>query len=143
MTDEHHEIRSYKGVGPFRLGMSQEECAAAAGPADRVRNNLPMKWVHEHRGAVEAIFEKKKLVQVALSDGARVRLGDVDILADRGAVDALRALDPSAEERGQYVDFPALGVCLGGFGKRRLPEGRQVMVYAKRQQRLMRILGTV
>lgn len=53
MTDEHHEIRSYKGVGPYRLGMSQEECAAAAGPADRVRNNLPMKWVHEHRGAGE------------------------------------------------------------------------------------------
>lgn len=143
MTDDAIEILPYKSAGPYRLGMTREACAEAAGPPGRERNNLPMRWVHEHRGPVEAIFEKKKLAQVVFSDGARVRLRDVDVLGDPGALAALRALDPDAREQGQYVNLPKLGVCLGGFGRRRLPEGRQVIVYAKSQQKLMAILGSV
>lgn len=138
------EITPYKGVGAYRLGMTREACAEAVGPAERVNANLPMQLTEELRGPVQASFDKKgKLVMLIIKEPADVRWKGQSVFDDPNVVAALRAADPTHEERGAYIDCPKLGVCLGGMGRRRLREGREVLVYARSQRAMMQFLGAV
>jgi hypothetical protein len=130
-------------VGPYRFGDTPDTCAAAAGAPDASWEDEPMNQFCERRGSVEATYEEGRLVQVTLGLGSSLSIDGVDVFADPTALTQLRAAHASGKEQGGFVNFPELGVCLGGFGKRRIPEGRIVIAYAREQGELMAGMGSV
>lgn len=144
MTESNtNAVAAYVSVGPYRFDATPTECAAVVGPPERSWEKRAVDRVHEQRGLVEAVYEGGVLVQVQYRDGARVELEGLDLFGDPKALAKLRAAHGDATEQKQFVNFPALGVCLGGFGRRRLPEGRLAIVYARSKAKYMTLLGSV
>ncbi len=81
------------------------------------------------------------LVKVTYGEGAQLLAAGVDVFGGPTAVDKLRAAEPGATEEKQYLNLPALGLCLGGFGKRKLKEGRIAIAYAPSQRVMISFLG--
>ena len=102
-----------------------------------------MKQQYEQRGVVEATYQQGGLVKVTCTEGAKLLVADIDVFGDPAAMDKLRAADPGATEQKQYLNLPALGLCLGGFGKRKLQEGRLAIAYATSQRAMISFLGQV
>jgi hypothetical protein len=143
MTKTEHLLVPFQQVGPYRFGDSPESCAAAAGAPDESWEDEPMNQFCERRGKVEATYEDGRLVQLTFGLGASLRIDGVDIFAEATVFATLCATHSHGKEQGGFVNFPELGVCLGGFGKRRIPEGRIAIAYARDQGELMAGLGSV
>jgi hypothetical protein len=136
-------ILPYLSAGPYRFGASPSDCAAIVGPPEQVREKRALGRLLEKRGLIEAVYEGEVLVQVELREGVPVELEGLDLFGDPKALAKLRAAHSDATELKQFINFPALGVCLGGFGKRKLPEGRLVFAYARSKAHYMTLLGSV
>ena len=143
MTQTEHILVPFQHVGPYRFGDTPDSCAAAAGAPDESWEDEPMNQFCERRGSVEVTYEDGRLVQVTLGLGSSLLIDGVDLFADPTALARLCAAHANGKEQGGFVNFPELGVCLGGFGKRRIPEGRIVIVYAREQAELMVGMGSV
>lgn len=130
-------------VGPFVFGVSPAACAEAAGPPDRAWDDEILGLHHEQRGPSELAFGEEGLLEVTFSKGARLLAAGVDVFGDPDAFVRLQAADPGATEQKQYLNLPGLGLCLGGFGERKLREGRLAIAYAPSRRLVMSILGTV
>jgi len=143
MNEHEYQVIPYKSVGEYRFGMSREECTKALGRPEREKNDLPMGWFREYRGQVEAVFKGNKLILVYFGKGERVIVAGCSVLEDPGALETLMAHDKGSKMNGPYYLFPKLGLCVGGLGKRRIPEGKFAIIYARNQSRLMEFFGTV
>ncbi|MDO5106301.1 hypothetical protein [Capnocytophaga sp.] len=125
-------IESYKSVGDFHFGKTQEEIIAQFGEAGRVEIDNIMQRASEFRDAKELIYDKKGsqyiLNQVICHKDTTPMLGDTDIFAV--GLDALKALDPDFVEGKWYITFRNLGICLGGFGTKKIPEKRLLIAFA-------------
>lgn len=136
-------LHPYFAVGPFVFGVSPAACADAAGPPDRAWDDEILGLRHEQRGTAALVFGDEGLLEVTFSEGARLLAAGVDVFGDPEAFSRLQAVDPGATEQKQYLNLPGLGLCLGGFGKRKLKEGRLAIAYAPSRRLVMSILGTV
>jgi hypothetical protein len=143
MSDAPHTLTPFEGVGPYRFGATPADCAALLGPPDRAWESRPLDEQYEQRGAAELAFSADGLVKVTCGAGAQLVAAGVDVFGDPAAADKLRAADPSATEHKQYLNLPTLGLCLGGFGKRKLKEGRLAIAYAPSQSLMISFLGQV
>ncbi len=143
MRENRHILTPFEGVGPYRFGATPAACAETQGPPARAWESRPMKQQYEQRGAAELAYGVDGLVKVTYGEGAQLLAAGVDVFGDPAAVDKLRAADPSATEEKQYLNLPALGLCLGGFGKRKLKEGRLAIAYAPSQRVMISFLGKV
>jgi len=63
-------------------------------------------------------------------------------MKDPAALDLLKQADPTWKDHGQYFHFPGVGVLMGGFGKRRIPEGRLIIVYSRTRAGFYTIFAT-
>ncbi len=133
MSDSPHTLVPFERVGPFRFGASPAECAAEAGAPDRSWDDDILELHLEQRGAAELTY----------SEGARLLVDGVDVFGAPNAAEQLRAAHPGATEQKQYLNLPDLGLCLGGFGKRKLKEGRLAIAYAPSERVMMGFLGAV
>jgi hypothetical protein len=143
MTQREHVLVPFQNVGPYRFGDAPDSCAVAAGAPDESWEDEPMNQFCERRGSVEATYEDGGLVQLTFGLGSSLIIDGMDLFADPTAFAKLRAAHASGKEQGGFVNFPELGVCLGGFGKRRISEGRIVIAYAREQGELMAGMGSV
>jgi len=123
------DIVPFVSVGPLRFGMNRQQVKAQWGDPDKEEDDdiigeIRLSW----RGVV-CRFEPRALKSVAISSPVRVTALGIDIFAQKNALAALSKLDPDTEDGGSYANFPKLGICLGGFGKRRIREGKVVFAY--------------
>jgi hypothetical protein len=139
-TGAGYSIDPLRGVGPARFGMRAEEVAAVLGPPKKTKDDQITKYFHEWRGRVEFIYDKRKLVDVVFPRGTSVYYGDLEMYGAKNLVDILRGDSSDWEDAGQYINFSDLGICLGGFGKRRIPEGKLIMVYGRSRVKVFKQL---
>ena len=144
MSDAHL-LTSYEVINDVRYGMTHDEVAAAAGPADGVRHDRILGFTHERRGATEYTFDdgtgtlrhiivikpgRGRAIRERL-DGARytpVFRDGIEILDPEGFA-TLFERERTVEGRGDVgVLFPELGFVVCGFRKR-VPEGRYVIAF--------------
>ena len=116
---EPDALHPFVGVGPYRFGASRADCVAALGPPDTTRELFAMDQIIDRRGAVSATFQEDRLVELTFHAGATLRAAGVDVFADKGAADALRAAFADHTEQKAYLNLPSVGLVLAGFGKRR------------------------
>ena len=143
MSEPQHTLTPFESVGLYRFGATPDDCAEALGPHERAWESRPMKQQYEQRGAVEVTYQQGVLVEVTCTEGAKLLAADIDVFGDPAALEKLRAADPGATEQKQYLNLPGLGLCLGGFGKRKLKEGRLAIAYARSQSLSITFLGQV
>jgi hypothetical protein len=127
-------LEPFVGVGAVRFGMTRAQVAKALGAPGKVNDNDIVRKIDEIRDGV--VFEywyddKRTLGAMALPKQASITFEGLDIMKGADALAALKRADPTWKDHGQYLHFPALGVLLGGFGKRRIPEGKLVIVYGR------------
>jgi len=139
------DIKPYKGVGAVKFGMTPDEVQAVLGEPDQTQENSPMEQYHELRNGVEHIYDlkKRKLVAVHYPKDSEVHYEGADIFTTKGIVETMKEADGEPDEAGAYLNLPNLGVCLAGFGKRRIKEGKIVMVYNRTKKVMYGFMGRV
>ncbi|UYC13008.1 hypothetical protein [Xanthomonas sp. CFBP 8445] len=125
-----YAIQPYATVGGFRFGCSQVQIAKAHGaPFTTVIDNS-QKIVTETREGCELVYERKALCYVTLNRDVAPVVEGIAIYAS-DALAQLMALDPDHAIGPRYALFRRLGICVGGLGVKRIPEGRLVSAFAE------------
>lgn len=124
-------IKPYKSVGDFVLGKTQTEIIAQFGEASKVVIDNIMNRITELRNAQELIYDKEGenyvLNQVICLKDTTPIIEKIDIFA--AGIDALKEMDNNFIEGNQYILFRNLGIALGGFGKKKIPEKRLLIAF--------------
>ncbi|WP_254460435.1 hypothetical protein [Xanthomonas sacchari] len=125
-----YEIEPYTAVNGFRFGCSQAQLAKTHGaPFTTVIDNI-QKIVTETREGCELVYERKTLRYVTLNKHVSPVVEGIEIYA-ADALARLMALDPDHAIGPRYALFRRLGICVGGIGAKRIPEGRLVSAFAE------------
>jgi len=80
-------------------------------------------------------YGKEKLISidVPIGSGMKIFYEDIDILHDKESILKLSEFDTPTADDGQFINFYKLGICLGGFGRKRVPEKKLVTVFPESQ----------
>ena len=125
------EFTPYEGLGPVRFGMTRAQVKTALGAPDEVEEDDIMEQIREKRGPIEYFYDwnKKRLNQLTIRMPAAVMLKGKSLFEDAAALSFAESLDSTGKEGGGYRNFPKLGMLMGGFGRKRIPEGKLIMLY--------------
>jgi hypothetical protein len=72
-------------------------------------------------------------IDIPLQESLKVYYEGIDILHDKESVMKLSEYDTPTTDDGKFMNFYKLGICLGGFGKKRIPEKKLVTFFAENQ----------
>lgn len=112
--------------------MTRSEVSQTIGSPERTVDDDIMESIYEYRDNVEYDFQyedEKKLSAITFQKYHTVFFNDYDIFNTPNIIDILKQIAPTCFGGGHYIDFPALGIVFGGFTKRRIPEGKLIIVY--------------
>jgi hypothetical protein len=134
------------GLTVVKFGMTQAQVAKALGKPGETNPDEVMGLVREIRDGAEFEYwyeDKKKLAAVHFHKGAALFYDGHDLLNTKDVLDFLKAHDPKWKDNAGYMCFPKLGLTMGGFGKRRIPEGKLVVAWGPLKADMYSILGSV
>lgn len=124
-----YTIEPLRGIGPVEFGMTPKKVSAVLGPPTKTKDDQIMKAFLEWRNGIEFRYLKGRLEDVTFPRGSTLFYREHEVFSTRDIVERLKADSPDWDDSGHYVNFPSLGLCLGGFGRRRIPEGKFVTAY--------------
>jgi hypothetical protein len=75
-----------------------------------------------------------KSIDIPLQKSLKVYYEGIDILHDTETVMKLSEYDIPTADDGKYMNFYELGICLGGFGRKRIPEKKIVTLFPESQK---------
>lgn len=150
MTDDAprpipYTLEPFVGVGAARFGMTQAQVAQALGAPDSEKMKNARRVIEEARAGVSFEYwleDDRTLGAVCIPKQGSITYDGVDLMNGKDGVARLKAADATWKDHGQYMQFPELGVLLGGFGKRRIPEGKLIIVYARARARVYTLFVT-
>jgi hypothetical protein len=129
------DIRPYKGLGPIGFGMTREQVAAELGKSEKTDDKVV--YVVETRHNMECQYLQGELFNISVFDADSlhysVRYKEYEIFREKNILELLSKEDPPAKEKNGYINFYKLGFALGGFGKRKLKEGRVIVLVPDRE----------
>lgn len=137
-------LRPLVGVQNADFGMTRKQVAKALGKPDEVEDDDVMESINEKRDGVlfEYSYEDKRtLGAVIFPKGKSLVLEGRDLMATPSITEILKKMDRTWNEKDQYINFPKLGLSMGGFGKRRIPEGRLIIAYGRMKLTFYRDFG--
>jgi hypothetical protein len=138
-------IKPYTGVTytgkEITFGMRQKEVENKLGETGRFevinlietvveRQNGGSLFYYKYIKPYEYGKEELTHIDVFAGKGMTILYKDIDILNDKEAVLKLKEYDTPTPDNGKFMNFYKLGICLGGFGKKRIPEKKLVTVFA-------------
>lgn len=126
-------IKSYESVGDFTFGKTQKEIIEQFGEASKVEIDNIMGIITEFRNAQELIYDKIGnnyiLNQVICLKDTTPIIENYDIFSL--GLEKLKEIDPNFVEGKHYTTFRTLGISLGGFGKKKIPEKRLLIAFSR------------
>ncbi|WP_266158012.1 hypothetical protein [Dyella silvatica] len=122
-------ITPYVSVNDFVFGRTRTQIGKTSGKPFTVKTDHIQETVTEERDGCELVYEGKKLSFVTLSKHVTPVVNGIEIYAD-GAIDALKAMDADHLIGSQYIVFRSLGLCIGGFSRKKIPEGRIINAFS-------------
>lgn len=119
----------------IRYGMTRQSVHEAFGvePAIVEIDNV-MEEIREHRFGMVFIYEKEKLIHIEVSLNVKLMYKDIDIFGLYNSVELLSKYDIPTSNVGKYMNFYKLGIMLGGFGKRKIPEKKLAFLYPQKEK---------
>ena len=135
-------INPHKGVmfkgKEITFGMSQKDVESLFGKPSKyeVNNLINLTW--EPRDGTTFFYGEDglKSIDIPLQQSLKVYYENIDILHDKESVVKLSEYDTPTANDGQYMNFYNLGICLGGFGRKRIQEKKLVTVFPESQKRM-------
>jgi len=128
------DIKPYTGVDHYAFGDSREDTALKFGQPESVEIDDLLEETREFRNGLELVFMDDRLSEIVIiqKDACGAVLNGIDLFHDAGAVDRLREMSGSkTNSKRTYILFQDLGILLGGFLGRRVPEGKPVIVFSR------------
>lgn len=122
----------YVGVDDFTFGLSWDEIKFKLGEAPKIIIDNILGVVIEHRSACEFVYRDKKLVSVTFNKHTNPMVDNIEIYVD-GALDLLKTKYCNYIEGNKYILFRDIGICIGGFSKKKIPEGKLVIAFSKEE----------
>ncbi|MEO7426176.1 MAG: hypothetical protein ABI036_13395 [Fibrobacteria bacterium] len=125
------EFKPYRCVGPLKFGMTVDQVKAILGAP--VSSKIANGNITEVRENMKLVYDapKGKLYCINLRAPTPIAFGGSLLFKEKDPIAFLSKLDKETKEGGGYVNFMGLGLLAGGFGKRRIPEGKLLMAYSK------------
>ncbi len=121
----------YEGVDAYIFGSKQAQINKAIGKAPVVEKDDIMEEIREIRGNITCTYIEKKLADVIIVKGGGLQVDDIHIFTDADAVEKLeQTYTATRNSKGTYVLFAELGLCLGGFTGKKVPEGQIAICFA-------------
>ena len=131
-------IRPYEGIiidsVDVNFGMSQKEIKRIfREEAPRIEIDNIMEEIREYRcGMIFTYTKKKLLMDITATLHVELYYKDIDIFNTESVIEKLSLLDtPTPEAKNGYINFYGLGISMGGFGKRKIPEKKIVTIFPK------------
>ena len=110
------EIKPYRGAGPLRFGMTQDEVATAAGKPVLVRKtpggDTEMRYPDY---AVRLDAADQALAEIGFTPRGKVVVEGIDVFGDPDAFDRLVQLDGEPLEGAGIIILMKFGLALTGF----------------------------
>ena len=125
-----YSITPYASVNEYIFGLSPKKIRKSCGEPYRIVIDNIMENLTEEREACSLVYEENKLASILINKHAEPRVNGISIYSE-GAIAELMTLDNDHLAGARYINFRTLGLCIGGFSKKRIPEGRLVIAYAK------------
>jgi hypothetical protein len=117
----------------INFGMNQKNIENVLGkPVSYEVNNL-IDLIWEPRLGTTFFYNKTglKSIDIPSQTTLKVYYEGIDILHDKESILKLSKYDTPTADDGKYMNFYKLGICLGGFGKKRIPE-ENLLQFCKR-----------
>jgi hypothetical protein len=130
-------IKPYVGIEDddkiINFKMSRKEIGKILGEkAFKIEIDNIMKETREHRRAMVYKYEKGKLVDITFTANVNLIINGLNIFTEDEIIEKLKKFDnPTAEGKNGYMNFYKLGICLGGFGKKKIPEKKLVRAFCE------------
>jgi len=126
-------IKPYTSIGDYTLGATRIDIIKKYGKSLSSLEDNIMNSITELREAKELVYNKIHRSYVldsvrCLKDTSPI-IGDVNIF--ESGPDGLKAMDCDFIEGSSYITFRGLGVTLGGFGKKKIPEKRILIAFRR------------
>ncbi|MDR2904778.1 MAG: hypothetical protein LBU73_02340 [Helicobacteraceae bacterium] len=116
----------------IKFGISQNDLKAILGKPFRVIIDNILNQTKEIRSSSEFIFEKKKLVNIDFFPNVDLFINNINLFETENVIEKLSEFDfPTKEWKNGYINFYNLGISMGGFGKRKIPEKKVIRIFSK------------
>ncbi len=138
-------LEPFKGLGLINFGMSRKEVSTKLGPPDEMEDDDIMEEIQEKRANIEFCYtyeDKKHLSNITFYKGSSLYFNDIDLMNTKGILDILQKEYPDFSDIKGFCKFKQLGLILCGFGKKKKPEGKYIIVYGKTQSAFYELFGT-
>jgi hypothetical protein len=109
--------------------MRRAQVAKLLGAPTKIDDDKLLGSFSEWRDALELVYEGGKLVEAKLKRPLGIEYDGIELWQTKDVVKQIKARSKDWEDTGWLLNFRDLGFVLGGFGTRRIPEGKQVIVY--------------
>ena len=133
-------IEPYVGINLdgkiINFNMSQKEIRKITGEnAPKIEIDNIMEEIREYRWGMVFRYINKKLVDIDFSLNVELVINGIEIFTEKNLIEKLKEYDiPTEESKGGYMNFYKLGISIGGFGKRRIPEKRLVCAFCEERR---------
>ncbi|MEW4369835.1 hypothetical protein [Paenibacillus kandeliae] len=125
-------LTPYEGVDAYEFGSTQAQIKKQSGKALSVEKDGIMEEIREMREGVRCTYIEKKLADVIIVKGGQLQVDEINLFSDPHAVQQLeQTYKATYNESGTYVLFADLGLCLGGFTGKQVPEGQIAICFAR------------
>lgn len=125
-------LTPYEGVGAYQFGSNQAQIKKQCGKALSVEKDDIMEEIREMREGARCTYIEKKLADVIIVKGGQLQVDEIELFSNPHAVQQLeQTYTATHNTSGTYVLFPELGLCLGGFTGKKVPEGQIAICFTR------------
>ena len=103
------------------------------GEAAKIEIDNITKLTHETRKGAIFTYKDKKLKAVTFSKHIDVWLDNINLMQQKNVIKNLKILNKNVVKQSDKTTFlfPELGLILSGFGRKKIPEGKLIIVFSK------------
>jgi hypothetical protein len=130
-------IKPYVGIDFYgkniNFNMSQKEIRKIIGEnAPKIEIDNIMEEIREYRSGMIFTYKNKKLLDITFTINVELNIFDIEIFKEENLLEKIKEHDsPTVEGKNGYMNFYKLGICIGGFGKRKIPEKKLVTAFCE------------
>ena len=130
-------LNPYKGINFYNndilFGMTQKDVKKILKEnAPKIEIDHIMEEIREYRLGMIFTFIEKKLSDITFSLHVDLHFEGINIFENEHVISELSKYDtPTSESKGGYINFYKLGISLGGFGKRKIPEKKLATAFSR------------
>lgn len=118
------------------FGMSQTDVEKVLGKPPKFEVNNLINQIFEPRSGTTFHYKENELysVDIPIDKGVVVTYAGIDLLNDKDTIAKLSQYDNEPTPcNGKFINFYKLGICLGGFGRKRIPEKKMITIFSSKQ----------